>query len=54
MGADLEPDPAARMAGALALEHRGRGAESLGGVDLPSGIEAAELREAVAEIEADR
>ncbi len=50
----LEHDPAVRMAGEVALECRRRGADPLGGADLPAGIHRAELGEAIAEIEADR
>jgi hypothetical protein len=38
----------------MPLQGRGRGAEPLRGENLPSGIEGAELGEAVAEIQADR
>jgi hypothetical protein len=54
MGPDLEDDPTAGEPGEVALERRRRGADPLRGADLPSGIEGAELGEAIAEIEADR
>jgi hypothetical protein len=52
VGADFQDDPTAGERGEGTLERDRRRAKPLGGDELPPGIEAAEVCEAIAEIEA--
>jgi hypothetical protein len=52
--ADLEHNPRAQVTGEVPLQGRGRRAQAVGRHQPPADVHGAELREAIAEIEADR